>query len=155
MVAEVGYGLVVATAALPTVLTWLANLRLRKIPGYRGRVRRVSIDFIAPSLVVRDLSFVKLNGSRVEQILDLRSVIVGSEWKKIFSRAFDGYVRIDSPRLLLDLEGIRRAGEEGTTKSKLDRDSEADDDRQPWQERVKKLPAFRLSSAVLTDGEVH
>jgi len=155
MVAEVGYGLVVATAALPTVLTWLANLRLRKIPGYRGRVRRVSIDFIAPSLVVRDLSFVKLNGSRVEQILDLRSVIVGSEWKKIFSRAFDGYVRIDSPRLLLDLEGIHRAAEDRATGSKLDRDSKADDHQQPWQERVKKLPAFRVSSAVLTDGEVH
>ena len=29
------------------------------------------------------------------------------------------------------------------------------DYQQPWQERVNQLPAFRLSSAVLADGEIH
>ena len=155
IVAGVGTGLVVARAALPTVLTWLGNLGLRKIPGYRGRVQKVGIDFTAPCLVLRGLSFAKFDGTKAEQILDVSSIIVGSEWKKIFTGALDGYVRLDSPRLLLDMEGIRREAGDGATKSKPDRDSKVDNDQQPWQESLKKLPAFRLSSAVLTDGEVH
>ena len=155
IVAGAGMGLLIARAALPTVLTWLANFGVRKIPGYRGRVQKVSIDFTAPSLVVQGLSLAKFNGSKPEQLLDISSVIVGSQWKRIFAGALVGYIRLDSPRLLLDLESIRRKTGDGATKPNPDRNSQADKNQQPWQEKVKQLPAFRLTSAVLTDGEVH
>jgi membrane protein len=154
LVASAGTGLLVARAALPIVLTWLANLGVRKIPGYRGRVRKVGIDFTGPSLVIHDLSLAKFNGSKAEQLLDIRSVIVGSQWKKILSGALVGYIRFDSPHLLLDLESIGRKARDGATRPSPDRNSAADKNQQPWQEKVKRLPAFRLTSATLTDGEV-
>jgi membrane protein len=154
IVAGAGTGLLIARAALPVVLTWLANLGVRKIPGYRGSVRRVGVNFTDPSLVVRGLSLAKFNGSKPEQRLNITSVIVASEWKKIFAGELVGYIRIDSPRILLDLEGIRRKAGNGATKPNSDRNSTTDKSQQPWQEKVNQLPAFRLSSAIVTDGEV-
>src|SRR5271168_4876627 len=116
IVASAGAGLLVARAVLPTVLTWLANLGVRKIPGYRGRVQKVRIDFTAPSLVVHGLSLAKFNGSKTEQLLDIRSVVVGSAWKKILSGALVGFIRLDSPRLLLDFEST--GPEDGTSETR-------------------------------------
>jgi membrane protein len=155
ILAGAGTGLLVARAALPTLLTWLANLGVRKIPGYRASVRRVSIDFTVPSLVVQGLSLAKFNGSKPEQLLDVTSVTIASEWKKILTGALVGYIRLDSPRLLFDLESIRREAENGTNKPNTDSNSTAHNHQQPWQAKVKQLPAFRLSSAVVTDGEIH
>jgi membrane protein len=155
VLAGAGTGLLVARAALPTVLKWLANLAVRKIPGYRASVRRVIIDFTVPSLVVQGLSIAKFNRSKPEQLLDFTSVIVASEWKKILTGALVGHIRIDSPRLLFDLECIRGEAEDGTNQPNRDGNSVAQDHQQPWQAKVKELPAFRLSSVVVTDGEVH
>src|ERR1700730_11447239 len=110
--ASAGTGLLVARAVLPTILTWLGNVGVRKIPGYRGRVRSVRIDFSAPGLVVQGISLAKFNGNQPEQILDVASVVIASEWKKIFAGTIEGCIRVDSPRLLLDLAGMyRKTGE--------------------------------------------
>ena len=155
LVAGAGTVLLVARVALPRVLTWLANLGIRKIPGYRGRVQKVAINFTAPRLVIRGSHWGKFNGSKLEQLLDVSSLIVGSRWKHILTGALVGYIRLDSPRLLLDLESIRRRAGDGATRPNPDRNSMADENQQPWLEKVNQLPAFRLTSAVLTDGEVH
>jgi membrane protein len=154
IVAAGGTGLLIARAALPKVLTWLANLGVRKIPGYRGRVQQVTINFAVPSLVIRSLSLAKFSGNKPEQLLDISSLIVGSQWRSILTGALVGYIRVDSPRLLLDLENFRRKTGEGAAKPPSDHNSTADEGLQPWQERVKQLPAFRLISAIVTNGEV-
>ena len=141
-----GTGLVVARAALPTILTWLANIGVRKIPGYRGRVRKVRVDFSAPCLIVQGLSLAKFNGNTAEQILEVASVVIASRWENILAGTIDGYVRLESPRLLLDLAEMRHRAEHATPTGER---------RQPWQEQVNQLPAFRLSSAVVADGEIH
>jgi hypothetical protein len=152
-IAIVGAGLLIARASLPTVLTWLANFGVRKIPGYRGSVKRVTINFTVPSVIVHDLSLEKFNGAGPHQFLYVRTVIVGSKWEKIFAAALDGYVQLESPRLFLDLEGF--GGKvEGMTKAKPNDDSKIAAQQQPRQEKIKELPAFRLSSAVLTDGTI-
>ena len=143
IVGSAGTGLLVA---IPTILTWLANIGVRKIPGYRGRVKRVRIDFSTPGLVVRGISLAKFNGNKPAQILDVDSVIVASRWKNILAGTIDGYIRIESPRLLLDLAEMHRQAGDATPSGNY---------RQPWQERVNELPAFRLSSALLADGEIH
>jgi hypothetical protein len=43
IVVGAGTGFLLARAALPRVLTWLANLGLGKIPGYCGRVQKIHI----------------------------------------------------------------------------------------------------------------
>jgi membrane protein len=149
--ADAGLAFLVARAALPVVLTWLANLGGRKILGYQGGAQRVDIRFAGPSLVVNGLYLVKFNGSKTEQLLDIRSVILGSHWKGILTGSLVGYVRVIAPRLQLNLESLRQHDAPSDT----DRNSKADPDQQQWQERVKQLPAFRLSSAVLMDGEVY
>jgi membrane protein len=155
IVATAGTGLLVARSALPRLLTWLANRGVRKIPGYRGSVQKVGVDFTAPCLMVQGLSLAKFNGSKQDQLLDISSIIVGSHWNKLLSGALVGYIRLESPRLLLDLESIRSRTVDGATKPNPDRcNSTANKDQQPWQEKVKNLPAFRLTSAVLHDGEL-
>jgi hypothetical protein len=106
IIAAGGTGLLIARAALPKVLTWLANLGVREIPGYRGRVQKVTFNFTVPSLVIRGLSLAKFSGNKSEQLLDISSLIVGSQWRKILTGALVGYIRVDSPRLLLDLENF-------------------------------------------------
>jgi len=146
IVASAGTGLLVA---LPTILTWLANIGVRRIPGYRGRVKRVRIDFSSPRLVIQGISLAKFNRNKPEQILHVGSVVIASRWKNILAGTIDGYIRIDSPRLLLDLGEMHRQAEDATPNGNYQQPRR---EQQPWQERVNQLPAFRLSSAVVADG---
>jgi hypothetical protein len=91
LLADSGVGLLIARAALAPVLTWLLNLGIRKIPGYRGRVQSVNIHFAAPSLIVRGLTLAKSNGTKTEQLLEIKSVIVGSHWRAILTGSLIGY----------------------------------------------------------------
>ena len=88
--ADAGLAFLVARAALPVLLTWLANFGGRKIPGYQGGAQRVDIRFAGPSLVVNGLCLVKFNGSKTEQLLDISSVILGSHWKGILTGSLVG-----------------------------------------------------------------
>jgi hypothetical protein len=154
IVVGAGTGVLLARAALPRVLTWLANLGLGKMPGYRGSVQKIGIDFTAPSVVVQGLTIAKFHGSKTEQLLDINSAVIGSQWRSILTGALVGYIKLDSPRLLLHADIFRRKPGESAGKPSPDRNSTSEDNRQPWQERVKQLPAFRLTSVVLTDSEL-
>ena len=150
ILADAGVGLLVARAALPIVLTWLANLAIRKkLPGYRGKVQRVDFHFADPSLVVEGLSFAKSTGSH--ELLNIGSLIFGSNWKTIFTGALVGYIQVDAPRLQLNFQSFLR---NGGPKAKQERTSKTDPNQRPWQEKVKRSPAFRFTSAVLTNGEI-
>ena len=39
-----------------TLLTWLANITVGRVPGIRGGIRGVRINFMTPSLAILDLS---------------------------------------------------------------------------------------------------
>jgi membrane protein len=147
--------LVIIKVVLPTLLTWLANVSLRRIPGYRGSVRRISLHFAVPSVVVRNLSLSKSNGTAPQQSLAIRSVVVGSQWKKLLTGALVGFIRIDSPRLFLRLDTRQGKSRSSETKLKPEQKHPVIQNQLSWQERVKQLPAFRLSSVVLTRGEFH
>jgi hypothetical protein len=56
IVVTTAIALAAARAGLPALLTWLANVVVRKIPGIRGKVRRVQINFMALGLTVKDVS---------------------------------------------------------------------------------------------------
>jgi membrane protein len=142
--------LVITRAALPRLLTWLANIAVGRMPGVRGRVRGVRINFMAPGLAVLDLSLSKLNGGAPEHRIEVGSIAVNSEWKKLLTGALVGSIHIDSPRLFLDADGIHRT--DGAGASVPDHGQAT---QQPWQAVVKQLPRFKVSSAVLTNGEVH
>jgi membrane protein len=152
ILAGAGAGILIVRAAAPTILTWLANLGVQKVPGYRGGVRRVSVDFTTPRLVARDLSIVKLDGGRPGHLLRVGTIVVGSRWKDILSGSLTAYIRLDSPRLIVDLDRISQRthdnGKRPFSDNKANRPLS-------WQKKVEQLPAFRISSAVLADGEVH
>jgi uncharacterized protein DUF748/virulence factor BrkB len=148
-------GILIVRAAAPTILTWLANLGVQKVPGYRGRVRCVSVDFTTPRLEVQGLSLVKLNDGRPEHLLHVGSIVVGSHWKDILTGSLIAYIRLDSPRLIVNLERISHlAGNRDNGNPRSSRDTQASEPLS-WQKKVERLPEFRIPSAVLTDGEVH
>jgi hypothetical protein len=143
--------LAAARAGLPALLTWLANVAVRKIPGIRGKVRRVQINFIAPGLTVKDFSLTMLNDGAPEHWVQVEAIAVNSEWKALLTGALVGSLRISAPRLLFNAaDGIRRAnGSKGRPEQHPEKAG------RPWQDKVMQLPRFKLSSAVLTDGEIH
>jgi membrane protein len=153
ILAGTGAGLLILRAAVPTVLTWLANVGVQKIPGYRGRVRRVRVDFRLPCVELQGLSLAQLNGAQPENLLEINSVILGSHWKDIFSGSLIGYMRLDSPRLLLNVARFSRSDGDQSGNSRPGRDARAGE-HPSWRGTVQKFPAFRISSAVLTEGEV-
>ena len=134
------------------LFTWLTNLGMRKVPGYRGQVQRVDFHFANPSLSIQGLSLAKSTKGRIEQLLDINSVIVGIRWKNILTGALVGHVQLDAPRLQLNLESSKR---DVVPKANAESNSKANPDQRPWQEKVKRLRAFRVTSTVVTDGEVH
>jgi membrane protein len=114
----------------------------------------ISLYFTVPSMVVRNLSLSKSDRTAPQQSLAIRSVVVGSQWRKLLTGALVGFMRIDSPRLFLRLD--TRQGKLGSSDTKLTEQKHPVIQNQlSWQERVKQLPAFRLSSVVLTGGELH
>src|ERR1700691_1917821 len=153
IVAGTGAGLLILRAAVSPVLTWLANVGVQKVPGYRGRVRHVRVDFRVPCLEIQGLSLAQLNGAQPENLLEISSVILGSHWKDLVTGSLIGYIRLDSPRLLLNLAGLRHSDGEQSGKPEVRRDTKALE-QVSWQEGVKKFPAFTISSAVLNEGEV-
>jgi len=150
IVVTAAIALAAARAGLPALLTWLANLAVRKIPGIRGKVRRVQINFMTPGLTVKDVSLTTLNGGAPEHLIQVEAIAVNSEWKALLTGALVGSLRIDAPRLLFNAaDGIRR-GNGGKGKP----EQQPEIVGRPWQEKVMQLPRFKLSSALLTDGEI-
>src|SRR5579862_5141081 len=96
-------GLLVFRAALPAILTRLANIGLQKNPGLRGRVQRVRLNFITPRLVVRGLTIATLENGVPAQRLEVASIVVGGRWRDILATRWIGYLRVEGPRVSLDL----------------------------------------------------
>ena len=140
----------VARAGLPALLTWLANVAMRKVPGIRGKVRRVQIDFIAPALSVKGVSVVTLNSGAPGHRIEIGTLAVSSRWNAILRGALVASLQIDAPRLLFNAGGIRGCHEGDGKKQK----NQPDKSGRPWQEKFTQLPRFKVASAILTGGEV-
>jgi membrane protein len=147
---DAGVGLLVVRAALPLILTWLANLGVRRIPGYRASIRRVNLHVTTPRLVVTGVLLVQLNG---EHSLQINSLVIGSSWRDLLHRSLIAYLKVESPRVLLDVQRLNQARAH-SGQAKTNRKFEAKD-KPPWQAKVMNLPAFRISTAAVIDGEVH
>ncbi len=139
----------VARAGLPALLTWLTNLGLRKIPGILGKVRRVQIDFLGPGLTVKDVSVATLNGGAPAHRIEVRAIAINSQWRTLLTGALVASLRLDAPRLLFNANGMRGA-HDGDGK----RDAQRKESGRPWQEKLTQLPRFKVSSAILTNGEI-
>ena len=102
--------------------------------------------------MVQGFSLVTLNGDRPEHQIRVTSIVAGSRWRDILAGRWIGYVRLEAPWVLLNLEGQHRNGSGNNSEPAQEVKA---GERPSWQERVKQLPAFRVSSAVLAYGEVH
>jgi hypothetical protein len=133
----------VARVGPPVLLTWLANLAVRKIPGIRGKVRRVQIDFMAPGLMAKDISVVMLNGGAPEHRIEVDSIAVNSQWKALLTGALVSSVRVDAPRLWFNADGIH-----GAHDGQGEREAQDERNGSPWQEKLTQLPRFKVASAI-------
>jgi Domain of Unknown Function (DUF748) len=141
----------ITRAVLPWVLTWLANLGIERVPGVSGRVRRVRINFIAPRLVLQDLLLIEQDPGGQEHRIEVDSIAIVSQWKALLTGAFIGFIRIDSPRLSLDIDGFHRNANDS---GQATRTRHATAVQQPWQDKVKRLPGFKISPILLTNGQI-
>jgi Virulence factor BrkB/Domain of Unknown Function (DUF748) len=138
----------VARAGLPALLTRLANLAVRKIPGIRGKVRRVEIDFLAPGVTVKDVSVAMLNGSAPGHRIEVGAITVNGQWKALLKGALVASVRV-APRLSFNADRMRGAHDGNGT-----REAQREKSGPPWQDKLTQLPRFKVASAILTDGKI-
>jgi membrane protein len=141
----------ITKGVLPWVLTWLANWGIERVPRVSGRVRRVRINFMAPGLTIQDVSLTKQFFGEMGHRIEVRSITFATRWKALLTGTFVGSIEIGSPRLSLDFDGLQR-GDNSRRKTGRVRDPVAS--QQQWQDKVQRLPGFKLSPIVLTNGEV-
>ncbi|MBV8360193.1 MAG: YihY family inner membrane protein [Deltaproteobacteria bacterium] len=142
------------------LLTWLANTALRKIPILRGRVRRVEINFMRPSLAAKGISLTMVNGVAPAHRIEIDVLTVKSAWKALLGGTFVASLQLDAPRILLRADRVHSAHADKTSD---DAKSNTDDERPKnsdgkvgpaWQEKVMQLPRFQVASAILSDGDI-
>ncbi|MBV8774793.1 MAG: YihY family inner membrane protein [Deltaproteobacteria bacterium] len=82
--------------------------------------------------------------------MEVDSLVVDGEWKALLSGKLIASVRVDSPRLFLNFNGIHHANTGPQSGS-----HQGPAKQQTWQEKMRQLPPFKVVSAVLTNGEIH
>lgn len=140
----------ITRAALPILLTWLANIALRKLSGVHGKVKWAGIKFIAPGFTLRDISLSKTDGEMREHRLEVGSLAINSEWRALLTGKVVASIQVDWPRLFFDMNGIANSGSNSKSDSEY-----GQQDRQSWQENLQRLPPFKVPFAVLSNGEIH
>src|SRR6267154_2233008 len=105
ILATAAAAVVVVRTGLPALLTWLVNAAVRKIPGIRGKVQRMKINFLAPSMTLSGISAATLNmpGHRIE----VSVIALNSQWKDLLRGSLAASLRVKAPRLLIDSDGMR------------------------------------------------
>ena len=139
---------VVVRTGLPALLTWLVNAAIRKIPGIRGKVRRMQINFLAPGVELSGVSVATLNtpGHRIE----VGVIALNSQWKDLLRGALVASLSVKAPRLLINADGMRGSHAGDGKKQKTPSDKAGT----PWQEKITQLPRFKIASVLLTDGAI-
>ena len=137
---------VVVRTGLPALLTWLVNAAVRKIPGIRGKVRRIQINFLAPGVTLSGVSVATLNTP--EHRIEVSVIALNTQWKDLLSGVLAASLRVKAPRLLINADGMRGSHAGDGKKQKADKAG------MPWQEKITQLPRFKISSVLLTDGAI-
>jgi membrane protein len=107
------------------------------------------MKFSAPALAVKGLSLTKLNGTAPPHRIEVSSILVTSAWQSLLTGALVASIRVDSPRLFLGMDGTNHPDDPPKPRPTSERAVQG-----TWQEKVKQLYAFTISSVLLTDGAV-
>ena len=123
----------------PRALTWLVNAAARKIPGIRGKVRRMQINFLAPGVTLSGVSVATLYtpGHRIE----VGVIALNSQWKDLLRGALVASLRVEAPRFLFNAAGIRGSPQATAKPRKPHRQI-----LHFWQEKMSRLPRFKIAS---------
>ncbi|HEX4211450.1 MAG TPA: hypothetical protein VHY56_13720 [Candidatus Binataceae bacterium] len=107
VMATAAIAVVVVRTGLPVLLTRLINAAVRKIPGIRGKVRRMQIKFLTPGVELTGVSVAMLDtpGHRAE----VGVIALNSQWKDLLRGALVASLRVKAPRLVLNIDGVRGA----------------------------------------------
>jgi membrane protein len=161
LVLTLGIALTSGRACLPSLLTWLTNAILRKIPGLRGNVRGIAISFMRPGLAAEGISVTMLNGGSPGYRIEADRLSLSSDWKSLLSGALVASLHIDAPRVLLHADEIHHAhGDDGNIQGQSPA-RDGDETNKPdyrsgaaWQQQLTQLPRFKVASVILSNGEI-
>jgi hypothetical protein len=114
--------------------------------GYPGKGTAGADQF----LTVNGVSVAVLNGGAPGHRIELGMITVNTRWNAILRGALVASLHVDAPQLLFNAVGIRgiHHGDGKTQKNQLDKSEPS------WQEKLTRLPRFKVASAILTDGEI-
>ena len=148
VIATVATAVVVLGTGVPPLLAWLANFALRRIPSIRGKVRRARISFLTPGLVLSGVSLVARDfpGNRIE----VGNIALNSQWKHLLRGALVATLSVNAPQVLVNANTL------GSTHAGKGKEKKPSPDKAgipPWQERLTRLPRFKIS-ILLINGAI-
>jgi membrane protein len=81
--------------------------------------------------------------------MEVKSIAIDGKWKALLTGKLIGDIRVDFPRLFLNVNEINHRDSSGQFESDRKRHNQ-----QAWQKKIKQLPRFKIPSALLTNGEI-
>lgn len=90
-----------ARIALPDVIRNQINVRLRDIPGYRGKVADLTLSVWRGAYTLDGVSIFKLNGNQEDPFFAARAIDFGISWRDLFHGKFVSRIYVDHGELTM------------------------------------------------------
>ena len=103
--------------------------------------------------MVEGLSLASVHGDAALETLAVDRIVCGSNWYQLLAGNLTAYAQIDSPRVLMNLPNNGKPNE-ASAAANSHRGQQPPNSARVWRERLKLLPSFRISSLIITEGEV-
>jgi membrane protein len=136
--------LVATRAVLPRLLGHVIGFALRKVPGLHGRVEHVEMHLLEGRISLRGLVVTRASDHQVDATVEVDRLTVNLDWKRLLTGDLVADVRLDNPRMVLDVGTVLGGGAARPAPHGPDWPGLAP---VPWQQKIRDVLAFRVNVA--------
>jgi hypothetical protein len=126
--------------ALPSVVERYVNKKLASLPGYTGRIGKVSIHLIRGAYTIHGINVLKKEGEVPVPFFEARKVDFSMQWSELFHKSLVGEIEVNTCRV-------------NFVKGKTEKDTQTSID-DSWLDVVKELFPFKINRFAIRDGEI-
>lgn len=137
-VVAIGAVLLAGRMALPEVVKYLVNDRLRQIPGYTGYVNEIDVAIWRGAYRLRGVGILRQNGAVREPFFLAKEINFSLAWRELWHRKFVSNIRIDHGQL-------------NFVKGSSTDESQTDLDHR-WQDVIQDIFPIDITHLEITNG---
>src|SRR5437870_3590939 len=126
--------------ALPSIVEKYVNRKLASLPGYTGRIGKVSIHLIRGAYTIHGINVLKKEGEVPVPFFEARKVDFSMQWSELFHKSLVGEIEVNTCRV-------------NFVKGKTEKETQTSID-DSWLDVVKELFPFKINRFAIRDGEI-